>query len=119
MSSLVESRARLTAALEAGEVAWSTSGAFAAPCVIVEPGDPWAEWARMPGRVYRWRLTAVGGRADVDGSLELLAELVDKIDAALLATAGGASLPSWARPVSTMLGGVEYAATVGTVTDTT
>lgn len=120
MSSLVASRARILAALAAGDIAVATGGRFSAPCVIVEPGDPWASWERMPGRVYRWRLTAVGGRADSEGSLEELAELVDRIDAALLDPAASRStqLPAWARPVDTMLDGVSYAATVATISDT-
>ena len=119
MASIVESRAALLAALEAGGIAVATTGRFSAPGVIVEPGDPWAEWARMPGRIYRWRLTAVGGRADSEGSLLELAGLIDAIDAALLApgAARSSSLPSWARPVDTMLDGVSYAASVATISD--
>lgn len=118
MSSLVESRTRLLELLEAAGIRAATSGRFSAPCVIVEPGDPWAEWARMPGRVYHWRLTAVGGRADSGAAIEELALMVDAIDAAILAAHSAISLPSWARPVDTMLDGVAYAATVATISDT-
>jgi hypothetical protein len=120
MSSLIESRARIASALEAGGIAVGTSGRFAAPCVLLEPGDPWAEWARMPGRVYRWRLTALGARADSEGALAQLAELVDSIDVALLAPDASRStqLPTWSRPLDLMLDGVSYAATFATVTDT-
>ena len=120
MTSVLESRARILAALAAGNVRTGTAGQFSAPCVLVEPGDPWAEWARMPGRVYRWRLTAVGGRADSEGSTTALAELVDKVDAALLApgTSRSTQLPTWAMPLDQTLGGVAYAATVGTIQDT-
>jgi hypothetical protein len=120
VSSLLASRTRILEALDAGGIRLATTGRLAAPCVLIEPGDPWAAWERMPGRVYRWRLTAIGGRADSEGSLLELAELVDKIDAALL---GGAmtrstQLPSWAMPSDVSLGGVAYAATIATIQDT-
>jgi hypothetical protein len=120
VSSLLASRTRILAALDAGEVRIATSGRLSAPCVLIEPGDPWAEWARAPGRIYRWRLTAIGGRADSEGSLLELAELVDKIDAALLAPGASRStqLPTWAMPTDTTLGGVAYASTVATIQDT-
>lgn len=120
MSSLLASRAKLAGTLELGGVRVGTSGRFSAPCVLLEPGDPWAEWVRMPGRVYRWRLTALGGRADSEGALAQLAELVDAIDAAMLAEGASRStqLPTWSRPLDLMLDGVSYAATFATVTDT-
>jgi hypothetical protein len=63
--------------------------------VLVEPGDPWATWERMPGRTSRWRLTAIAGAADQMAAYDELAELVDLVDAAL---PDGAQRPTWARP---------------------
>jgi hypothetical protein len=113
---LTASRGELLAALEAAGIAHSTTGKFAAPCVLVEPGDPWAAVDLSLGarRVGRWRLTLVAGRADSAGSLERLADLVDATDAALL-TVPGVQLPTWARPFDTTLDGAAYAATAATV----
>jgi len=114
VSRLSDSRAAIVDALEAGGVAAATTGQLSAPCVLLEAGDPWSTPQRMPGRVGRWRLTAIAGRTDSDASLEELAELVDAIDVALGPLAG-VELPTWARPVDYKLGGVTYAATVATV----
>jgi hypothetical protein len=114
VSELLDSRARILAALEAGGIRASTSGRFAAPCVIVEPGDPWSEPVRMPGRVARWRLTAVGGRADSEGTLELLAGLVDGTNTALR-TIDGCQAPTWARPFDLVLDGHPYGSSVATI----
>lgn len=117
MSALLDGRAALLAALEAAAIATATSsGSFAAPCVIVEPGDPWTVPVRLPGRLSRWRLTAVAGRADTEGSLELLADLVDQVDAALRVV-DGLQLPSWSRPVDRPIGtdSARYGLTVATV----
>jgi hypothetical protein len=115
VSRLLASRDAIVAALEAGGLRTSTTGQFAAPAVLVEPGDPWAEPATLRGRrMGRWRLTAVAGRMDSVGVIELLAELVDSVDAALLALEG-AGLPSWSMPRDLSLGNVTYAASVSTV----
>src|SRR5580765_3061943 len=114
MSGLLDARARILAGLEAGGVASSTTGQFSAPCVLVEPGDPWSVPDRLPRRLSRWKLTAVAGRTDSEGAIETLAELVDQVDAALLAV-DGLQLPTWARPFDSMLGAVPYAATTATV----
>jgi hypothetical protein len=82
--------------------------------VIVEPGDPWTEPVRMPGRVSRWRLTTCAGRADSEGSLEALAELVDGTIAALR-TVDGCQSPTFARPFDLVIGPVTYAASVSTI----
>ena len=118
MSTIRASRDRITGSLTAGGVRVATGGKFAAPCVLVEPGDPWTEPARMPGRLVRWKLTAVGGRADTEAAIEVLGELVDDVDAALRAGSRSISLPSWAMPVDLTLGGVAYAASVAAITDT-
>ena len=115
MSTLTNARALLLAAFEAQGVRTATTGQFSAPVVLVEPGDPWTEPHRLPGRLSRWRLTAIGGRADTEGALDALGDLIDRTDRALK-TVPGASLPTWARPVDYTLGGVPYAATVATIT---
>lgn len=120
MSAALESRDRITGALEAGDVRTATGGKFAAPCVLVEPADPWSEPVRMPGRLFRWRLTAVGGRTDTGASYAELGELIDRIDAALRAPGVSRSigLPAWSMPVDQTLGGVAYAVSIAAITDT-
>jgi hypothetical protein len=114
VSELLASRTRILEALAAGGIRTATTGKLAAPCVIVEPGDPWSEPVRMPGRVARWRLTAVGGRSDSEGTLALLADLVDGANAALR-TLDGCQAPTWARPFDLVLDGVTYGSSVATI----
>jgi hypothetical protein len=115
VSRLLASRATIAAALDAGGIRNSAGGQFAAPAVLVEPGDPWAGPFGLHGRrMGRWRLTAIAGRADTAGVLETLADLVDTVDAALL-TIGGAQLPTWAGPRDVSLGNVPYAASIATI----
>jgi hypothetical protein len=114
MSQLLESRARILTALETNGIRTATTGKLAAPCVIVEPGDPWSAPDRMPGRIARWRLTAVGGRSDSEGTLALLGELVDGANEALR-TLRDCQAPTWARPFDLLLDGVTYGASVSTI----
>jgi len=109
-------RATIVAALTTAGVRAVVSGKLSAPCVLVEPGDPWVERRSggRPGWVSRWRLTAIAGRADSNGALAELAELVDATDTALLAVAG-VQLPPWTRPADYALEGVPHAATTGIV----
>jgi hypothetical protein len=112
---LLRSRAAILSALEAGGVAAATTGRFSAPCVLVEAGDPWAGPGSLGRRrVGRWRLYAIAGRADSDGVIELLAQLVDDVDVALLKLRG-IQLPTWSRPINATVGGVAYAATESTI----
>jgi len=101
-------------ALDAAQLRPATTGQLAAPCVIVEPGDPWSAPERLPRRLTRWRLTAVAGRADTEGAIATLADLIDAVDAALL-TVPGLQLPSWAKPFDASLDGIPYAASAATV----
>jgi len=116
VSRLLSSRAAILAALEAGGVNTATTGKFSAPCVLVEAGDPWAAVDLSLGRrrTGRWRLTAVAGRADSEGVIELLADLVDTVDRALLALPG-VQLPTWERPFNASESGITYAATAATI----
>lgn len=116
MSRLLSSRNALVAALHEGGCNPAVSGKFSAPCVIIEAGDPWAGVDLSLGRrrTGRWRLMAVAGRADSEGSIEALAELVDKVDTALL-TVPGVQLPTWERPFNATLGQIAYAATAATI----
>lgn len=114
MSELLESRTRILEALAGVGIRTATTGKLAAPCVIVEPGDPWSQPARMPGRTARWRLTAVGGRSDSEGTLALLGDLVDGTNAALR-TLRDCEAPTWARPFDLVLDGVTYGSSVATV----
>lgn len=114
MSTIGDSRAAVLAGLEAGGIRTATTGKMSAPAVLVEPGDPWSTPVRLPGRLIRWQLTAVAGRADSEGSFAELAELVDSVDAALR-TVAGCRLPTWAKARDALLGGVPYAAAVATI----
>jgi hypothetical protein len=112
----MSTRALILAAIEAAGVRAHTTGQFAAPCVIVEAGDPWAAVDLSLGkrRTTRWRLTIVAGRADSEAALDTLAGMVDTVDDALL-TIPGAQLPTWAQPFDASLGAVPYAATAVTI----
>jgi hypothetical protein len=114
MSSIMDARAKILAALEGAGIRTATTGQLSAPVVHVEPGDPWTEPRRLPGRVTRWRLTAIAGRSDSEGSYAQLGEYVELVDVALLAVKG-CSLPSWAKPTDYTIAGVAYAGTVATV----
>jgi hypothetical protein len=115
VSRLGDELAAILAALEAADVRAAVGGQLTAPCVLVQAGDPWSTPVRLPGRVGRWRLSAVAGAVDTRGGLEELAELVDAIDAALR-TVDGCGLPTWGRPtVVTLDDGVRRPATVGTI----
>jgi hypothetical protein len=116
VSRLLSSRDSLTAALEAAGVHAATTGKWSAPVVLVEAGDPWAAVDLSLGRrrTGRWRITAVAGRADSDGIVERLADLVDQVDEALLRVPG-VQLPTWSQPFAGSLGGVSYACTSSTI----
>lgn len=107
-------RARILDALAAAEIRTATSGKLSAPVVVVEPGDPWSEPKRLPGRVTYWRLTAYVGKADTEGGLVELGEMIDRIDAALRKV-GGCSLPTWAKPADYQLDGASRAGSIGSV----
>lgn len=116
MSRLADERGAILAALEAGGIRTAIGGKLTAPCVLVEPGDPWSEPRRAPGRVGRWRLTAIAGAVDTLAAVDELADLVDRVDAALRPL-DGAQLPTWARPTTTPIAdGVTRPATVATIT---
>jgi len=118
VSSLGDARGAILAALAAAGVRTATTGQLAAPCVLVEPGDPWTEPHRLAsvrGRVSRWRLTAVAGAADRNAAYEELGDLVDRVDVALK-TLQGVDLPAWARPLEAEVAGSRQAfSTVTTV----
>jgi len=114
MSRALDDRARILEALELAGIRTATTGQLSAPAVLVEPGDPWSEPRRLPGRATRWQLTALAGRADSAGAFELLGELVDTIDGALR-TVPGCELPVWAKPTDYTVTGVPYAGAVATI----
>lgn len=115
MSQLLEARARLQSALETAGVRTATTGRLSAPCVLIEPGDPWTEPVGLPRRLSRWRLTALGGKADSEGSFAALADLIDGCDIGLR-TIDGVSLPTWQRPADYgMPDGLTYAGSIATV----
>jgi hypothetical protein len=116
VSRLAASRQLLLDALDAADLRPATTGSWSAPCVLLEPGEPWAAVDLSLGRrrTGRWRVTIVAGRADSAGAFDQLAELVDRTDTALL-TVPGVELPTWARPFDVTLGGVLYAASSSTI----
>jgi hypothetical protein len=115
MSRLSNSKTAVATALVNGGLTVAVTGKFAAPCVLVEPGEPWASADNLGRkRTARWRLTIVAGRADTAGNQEKLAELVDTVDAALL-TIPGVQLPNWGRPFDASLEGIVYAVTMATI----
>ena len=113
MSRTLVDRDRLIAGLEGAGIRTATGGQLSAPCVLIEPGDPWSEPRRMPGRVSRWQLAAIAGRADTTGAYAELAELIDTIDAGIR-TVPGCELPTWAAPADVTLG-IPYAAAIATI----
>lgn len=115
VSRLGEDRGRILSALEAAGIRTATGGKLTAPCVLVEPGDPWSEPRRLPARVSRWRLTAIAGAVDTGSGVEELAELVDLVDTALRGV-DGCQLPTWARPnVAEIVDGVRRSSAIGTI----
>ena len=115
MSRLAASREQLTDALEGSGIRTATGGRFAAPCVLVEPGEPWIDRETPSRRVLvRWKLTAIAAATDTGAAYDQLAELVDTIDAALLSLRG-VSLPSWGAPRDINLGNVAHPASVAFV----
>lgn len=100
MSSLGDARARIIGALEAAELRTTTTESFAAPVVMVKPGEPWTAMQRMPGRTSRWTLMLIAGRTDTEGAFGILCELIDQIDAALRGV-DGIGTATWARPTVT------------------
>jgi hypothetical protein len=115
VSRLADDRGAILAALEATGIRTATGGMLTAPCVLVEPGDPWSEPRRLPARVSRWRLTAIAGAVDTLAGQDELAELVDRVDVALRSIAG-VQLPTWARPAPIEIAdGVKRAAVLGTI----
>ncbi len=114
MSRLGDARAQILEALRAGGVRTGTTARYSAPAVILEPGDPWSTPARMPGRDSRWQLTAIAGSADSDAAYAELAELVDRVDAALR-TIDGCGWPTWNKPRDAT-GDVQYPSAIGLFT---
>ena len=115
MTQLLAARQLILEALEAAGISSATTQRFSAPCVHVEPGDPWTEPARLPGRTSRWRLTALAGRTDSEGAYLALAELIDQTDTALRSIPG-CQLPSWSKPADYVIGEQTHAGSVATVT---
>ena len=118
MSTLGDARARLLTGLEAAQIRTATTAKLSAPAVLVEPGDPWTEHVTLSAgrrRVSRWQLTLVVGKADSEGAFAALAELADRIDAALKVL-DGVQLPAWSAPHDYTIDGVPYPSAVATIT---
>jgi hypothetical protein len=93
---LLATRDELYAACTGAGLETATSAArMAIPGVFIQPADPWI----LPGptlkrtqQLISWEIVPIAGRADADGTLEALAQLI--------ATAWGAliELPGWTTP---------------------
>ena len=116
MSRLTDERARLAAALGAAGVRTTYGGRLSAPCVLVEPAEPWiSREALARGAIEsRWRCTAIAARSDTQAAYDELAAMIDTIDGALL-TLRGVSLPTWGAPHDVTLGNTAHPATIATV----
>jgi hypothetical protein len=115
VSRLLDARARLADALTGSGVAVAFGGRFAAPCVLIEPGEPWISRERASRPMEsRWRITAIAGRSDTTGAYDELGAMIDHIDRALLSIRG-VSLPSWSAPRDLNLGNVEHPASTASV----
>jgi hypothetical protein len=120
VSRLGDERAAIVAALEAQGVRVATTAQLSAPCVLVEPGDPWTEPGRLGassgrGRTSRWRLWAIAGAADRNAAYDEIATLIDQADHGIRSLAG-AELPTWARPLEQDVAGTRLAfASIATI----
>lgn len=115
MSRLTDARVRLDDALTGSGIRTALGGRFAAPCLLIEPAEPWIDRATVSPRVIvRWKLTAIARPADTEAAYDELAELIDQTDAALLSLRG-VSLPPWGAPHDVTLGNVAHPAAAGIV----
>ena len=116
MSRLGASKEAIATILSENGLVVADTGKFAAPCVLFEPGEPWATVDLSFGRkrTGRWRLTLVAGRADSAGNIDKLMSMVDEADAALLKLPG-VELPAWGKPFDATFGNVVYGVTQATI----
>jgi hypothetical protein len=115
VSRLLNARARLADALTGSGVSVTFGGRFAAPAVLVEPGEPWVSRERSSRPLEsRWKVTAIAGRSDTAGAYDELGDMIDAIDHALLSIRG-VSLPSWGAPHDVTLGNVAHPASTASV----
>ena len=115
MSRLLDARARLADALTGSGVSVAFGGRFAAPCVLIEPGEPWISRERASRPLEsRWKCTAIAGRSDTLAAYDELGAMIDEIDRALLSIRG-VSLPSWGAPHDVTLGNVSHPASTAFV----
>lgn len=95
MTSILDTRDELYAALAATglEIA-AGPDRMPVPGVIVNPADPWVVSAGTMARAQRvaWEIVPVAGRVDAEGSLVLLAELIERAYRVLV------QLPGWTTP---------------------
>jgi hypothetical protein len=115
VSRLAAARDVLRGALDGSGVRTALGGRFAAPCVLVEPAEPWIDRDTPSTRLQtRWKLTAIARPADTAAAYDELAALVDQVDTALLSLRG-VSLPTWGAPHDLTLGSVAHPASTATV----
>jgi hypothetical protein len=106
MSRAIDARKRIADALEAADVRVAIGGQFAAPAVLLEPGDPWIARERMGRKLeVHYKLTAIAARSDTGAAYDELGQLADDIDRALR-TLPGVQLPTWGAPHDLTLGNV-------------
>lgn len=115
MSRLSDARDVLADALTGSGIRIAYGGRFAAPCLLLEPADPWIDRATVSPRVItRWKVTAIANAADTEAAYDGLGDLIDATDKALLSLRG-VSLPPWGAPHDLTLGNVAHPAAVGIV----
>jgi hypothetical protein len=114
-SRLAATRDRLADALDGSGIRTALGGRFSAPCVLIEPAEPWIDRDTPSSRLQvRWKLTAIAGRTDTAAAYDALADLIDAVDVALLSLRG-VSLPTWGAPHDLTLGNVAHPASVAVV----
>jgi hypothetical protein len=115
VSGLSDSRTALGAALVAAGLRVSYDpGRVNVPGVLVAPAEPWVQPSHLVTRSaqVRWRVIAVGGKADATVTLE---EVEDLVAAIVLAVPREYGTPTFDAPGTVDLGGAQYLAAVGRV----
>jgi hypothetical protein len=117
VSGVTSTRLDLQAALEAAGVRTVFRGqAFATPCAIISPDDPWLAPSDLGGgrRAIRWRVWAVSGVADANGNYTDVEALMAAIVAALDPLPGW-TLVTFSAPLMADIAGSTYTAARGLI----
>ena len=116
MSGITASRLALAATLQAAglRVAFDP-GLVSPPAVLVAATDPWVTPTQLAtvSSALRWRVVAVGGKADAGVTVEELEALVSSIVQAAGLLPDGWSRVTFDGPGTVDLAGAQYLAAVG------